>query len=206
VFQVLNLVRARHRPGIAAGPERPAPAAAAARGKDLGDTRRLARVLDLGAMSGVHVSSWERAGGKDRLERAAARARHGREPYDRPVEALELLDDPSGVRVIVLTGEHDLSSAGALRLAFAGAREAGRGVVVELSIVSFVDSTILGAIVEALRECKEEGRGFAVVASNRDDETVPRLLGMTGLRAVFPVYESRAMAIERAAAGLSTPA
>ena len=61
---------------------------------------------------------------------------------------MELLDDPSGVRVIVLTGEQDLASAGALRLAFAGAREAGRGVVVELSIVSFVDSTILGAIVE----------------------------------------------------------
>lgn len=119
---------------------------------------------------------------------------------------MELLDDPSGVRVIVLTGEQDLASAGALRLAFAGAREAARGVVVELSIVSFVDSTILGAIVEGLRVCKEDGRGFAVVAADRDDEAVPRLLGMTGLRTVFPVYESRETAIARAAAGLSAPA
>jgi anti-anti-sigma factor len=119
---------------------------------------------------------------------------------------MELLDDPSGVRVIVLSGEQDLASAGGLRLALAGAREAARGVVVELSIVSFVDSTILGAIVEGLRECKEDGRGFAVVASDRDDEAVPRLLGMTGLRTVFPVYESRETAIARAAAGLSAPA
>jgi anti-anti-sigma factor len=118
---------------------------------------------------------------------------------------LELLDDPSGVRIVILEGEQDLSSAGALRLAFAGAREAGRPVVVELSVVSFVDSTILGAIVGGLRDCKDDGRGFAVVASSSPGEAVPRLLGLTGLRAVFPVYESRELAVERAAAGLNDP-
>jgi anti-anti-sigma factor len=122
------------------------------------------------------------------------------------VDALELLDDPSGVRVVVLQGEQDLSSAGALRLALAGAREAGRAVVVELSIVSFIDSTILGVIVGELRECKEDGRGFAVVASSSEHESVPRLLGVAGLRAVFPVYESRAAAIDHAAAGRNSPA
>jgi anti-anti-sigma factor len=113
---------------------------------------------------------------------------------------MELLDDPSGVRIIVLSGEQDLSSAGSLRLAFAGAREAGRAVV-----VSFIDSTILGAIVGGLRDCKEDGRGFAVVASSSHDEQVPRVLGMTGLEAVFPVYESRRVAVESAAAGRNAP-
>jgi anti-sigma B factor antagonist len=122
------------------------------------------------------------------------------------MDALELLDDPAGVRVVVLKGEQDLSSAGALRLALAGAREAGRAVVVELSIVSFIDSTILGVIVGELRACKEDGRGFAVVASSSESESVPRLLGVAGLRAVFPVYESRAAAIAHAAAGRNSPA
>ena len=121
------------------------------------------------------------------------------------VHDLELLDDPSGVRVVVLSGEQDLSTAGALRLALAGAREAGRAVVVELSIVSFIDSTILGVIIGGLRDCKEDGRGFAVVASSSEDEHVPRLLGLSGMRAVFPIYELRSAAVEQAAAGRNAP-
>jgi len=122
------------------------------------------------------------------------------------VESLEILEDEAGVRVIALSGEQDLSSAAALRLALAGARTAGLGVVVELSVVSFIDSTILGVIVGALRDCKEDGRGFAVVASSDDGEPVPQLLGLTGMRAVFPVFENRATAVERAAAGQNSPA
>jgi anti-sigma B factor antagonist len=122
------------------------------------------------------------------------------------VDDLELLDDPSGVRVVVLSGEQDLSTAGALRLALAGAREAGRPVVVELSIVSFIDSTILGAIIGGLRDCKMDGRGFAVVASSSEEEHVPRLLGLSGMRAVFPIYELRSAAVEHAAAGRNAPA
>ena len=126
--------------------------------------------------------------------------------YDRHVDDLELLDDPSGVRIVVLRGEQDVASAGALRLALAGAREASRAVVIELSIVSFIDSTILGAIVGGLRDCKDDGRGFAVVTSSSEDEHVPRLLGLTGMHAVFPVFASRAAAIEHAAAGRNEPA
>ncbi len=36
------------------------------------------------------------------------------------VDDLELLDDPSGVRIVVLSGEQDLSTAGGLRLALGG--------------------------------------------------------------------------------------
>ena len=122
------------------------------------------------------------------------------------VESLELIEDPSGVRIVVLKGEQDIASAGALRLALAGAREAHRAVVVELSIVSFVDSAILGVIVGGLRDCKDDGRGFAVVTASSHDEQVPRVIGLTGLRAVFPVYESREAAVEQAAAGRNMPA
>jgi anti-anti-sigma factor len=122
------------------------------------------------------------------------------------MDDLELLDDPSGVRIVVLHGEHDIASVGALRLALAGAREANRAVVVELSIVAFVDSTILGVIVGGLRDCKNDARGFAVVTPSSPDEYVPRLLGATGMYGVFPVYESRAEAVAHAAAGRNAPA
>ena len=121
------------------------------------------------------------------------------------VSGLEMLEGTAGVRVIVLLGEHDVSSAPALRLALAGARQAGCGVVVELSVASFVDSSVLGAILGGLRDAKEDGRGFAVVASDQQEGHVPRLLGITGLRAVFPVFESRLIAAERAAAGHNGP-
>jgi anti-sigma B factor antagonist len=122
------------------------------------------------------------------------------------VTDLELLDDPSGVRIIVLTGEQDLSSAGQLRLALAGAHEAGRAIVIELSMTSFIDSTILGVIVGALRDCTSDGRGFALVAAADDEGMVPRLLGFVGLLAVFPTYASRSEAVEQAAAGRNRPA
>jgi anti-anti-sigma factor len=121
------------------------------------------------------------------------------------VESLEILDDASGVRVIVLSGEHDISSAAALRHALAGARKAGLAVVIELTMVSFIDSTILAVIVGALRDFKEDGRGFAVVASPEKSEPAPRLLGIAGMRAVFPVFDDRSVALDRAAAGHNTP-
>jgi anti-anti-sigma factor len=124
-------------------------------------------------------------------DRARARPRVARRPFGSACRGSEW--------------EQDLSTAGALRLALAGAREAGRAVVVELSIVSFIDSTILGVIIGGLRDCKEDGRGFAVVASSSEDEHVPRLLGLSGMRAVFPIYELRSAAVEQAAAGRNAP-
>ena len=123
------------------------------------------------------------------------------------VDNLELLDDPSGVRIMVLSGEQDLSTAGGLRLALAGAREAGRAVVVESVdrvLHRFDDSRRQSSA--GCATARRIGRGFAVVASSSEDEHVPRLLGLSGMRAVFPIYELRSAAVEHAAAGRNAPA
>ena len=54
-----------------------------------------------------------------------------------------------GVAVIVLRGEHDMSTAGLLEAAIVSALDAGRPVIVDLSTVSFIDSSIAAVLLRA---------------------------------------------------------
>lgn len=88
-----------------------------------------------------------------------------------------------GVSVVTLRGEHDLSSADAVR------SELGRsesGVVANLAEVTFIDSSILGVLVE----CSQSGRPFAVAAPPESSPEVQRLLELTGLSSLLPVHRS----------------
>jgi anti-anti-sigma factor len=71
--------------------------------------------------------------------------------------------------VLVLRGEHDLSTQPRLRAAIDEALAAGRSVVIDLSEVEFIDSTVLAAILYGQRRATAgnggRGQGFAVVAS-----------------------------------------
>lgn len=118
---------------------------------------------------------------------------------------LTVSTDVDGVSVLVLEGEHDLATAMPLREALVEAGEAERSVVIELSVVSFIDSTILGVILGGLRRAKEQGRGYALVISDQSEDAVPRLLEITGLRAIFPVFFSRDLAIASASTGINAP-
>jgi anti-sigma B factor antagonist len=110
--------------------------------------------------------------------------------------ALERTD--AGLSVLSITGEHDLSTAPVLRQRLGGLIEEGVPIVVDLSPASFVDSSILGAILEGRRRAESEGRGFAVCHANGAD-SVGRVLDVTGLRSELPVHASR----EQAAAAAS---
>ena len=119
---------------------------------------------------------------------------------------LTVRTESDGVSVLVLEGEHDLATAMPLREAIVEAGEANRAVVIELSVVSFIDSTILGVILGGLRRAKEHGRGYALVISDQPEDAVPRLLEITGLRAIFPIFFSRDLAVASAEAGCNAPA
>jgi anti-sigma B factor antagonist len=120
------------------------------------------------------------------------------------------LDDSHGdVRVVVVRGEHDIYTAPALRdrldqaLGTADDSSSPTGVVVDLSGATFLDSSILGALLEARRQALEESIGY-VVSLGRDPEPgVQRILEITGLVPVFPVVRSIEEALE---AARSTPA
>jgi anti-sigma B factor antagonist len=102
--------------------------------------------------------------------------------------AIERTD--SGVAVLTISGEHDLSTAPILRRRLEGLLDEGTAVVVDLSPATFVDSSILGVILDGRRGAATAGIGFAIVHANGAD-AVDRVLEVTGLRAELPVHASR---------------
>jgi anti-sigma B factor antagonist len=109
--------------------------------------------------------------------------------------ALEQIDRKGGrgLAVLTISGEHDLGTAPALRQRLDQLQEGDRGIVIDLSPATFVDSTILGLIIEARRRAVEAKQGFGV-AQNGQTEAVARVLEITGLRDELPVHSDRAAA------------
>jgi anti-sigma B factor antagonist len=118
--------------------------------------------------------------------------------------ALERTD--AGLAVLTISGEHDLSTAPALRRRLEDLLEQRESIVVDLSPATFIDSTILGVILDARRRAEDDGLGFAVSHANGTD-AVGRVLEITGLRAELPVHEAREAATVAAVnpAGKSAP-
>jgi anti-sigma B factor antagonist len=113
--------------------------------------------------------------------------------------ALERTD--TGLALLTIIGEHDLSTAPDLRRRFEELLGNGEPIIVDLSPATFVDSSILGVILDARRRAEEEGLGFAVSHSNGADP-VGRILDITGLRSKLPVHGGR----EEAAAAANSSA
>jgi anti-sigma B factor antagonist len=116
-----------------------------------------------------------------------------------------VLDDSHGdVRVVVVRGEHDIYTAPALRDSLEqalGTPEGGAataGVVVDLSASTFLDSSILGALLEARRQALERSLGYVVCLGEEPEPGVQRILEITGLVPVFPVVRSLVEALEAA--------
>ena len=105
--------------------------------------------------------------------------------------------DP-GVAVITFSGEHDLNTAPELRGRLAAALEERVPVVVDFSGAAFIDSSILGAVLDARQQARERGLGFAL---SDGAQPVQRVIEVTGLDTTLPVYPSRSAAIEEAHAG-----
>jgi len=114
-----------------------------------------------------------------------------------------LEDAADDVLAVVVEGEHDIYTAPALRerLDEALAREGG-GVVVDLTAATFVDSSILGALLDARRRAQERSQGFVVQVGAGAEPGVQRILDITGLIPVLPVVGDREAAIAAARGGL----
>jgi anti-sigma B factor antagonist len=100
------------------------------------------------------------------------------------------------VVVLVLLGEHDLSTAPDVRAAVDEAVGSGRDVIVDLAQTEFIDSSILGVLVSGYRSATaepESHRSFAVVA--RPDGPVTRLFELVAISDLIRVYPTRAAAL-----------
>lgn len=109
--------------------------------------------------------------------------------------ALEPTD--AGVAVVKITGEHDLSTAPGLGSRLKRLIADRSPVVIDLSPATFIDSSILGVILDAKRRAGAASLGFAVVNAG-EGEAVRRVLEVTGLRTALPVHEAREEALAAA--------
>jgi len=99
----------------------------------------------------------------------------------------------SGVPVLLVTGEVDVSTAPELRERLVAVAEKGdRVVVVDLTNVSFVDSTALGVLVSGVKRFRNVGGDLRLVVTQPH---ISKVLEITGLTDVFAIYSTSAEAV-----------
>lgn len=98
--------------------------------------------------------------------------------------------------VVVLTGEHDVYTAPALRDQISAVIDENVPFVVDLTPATFIDSSVLRVLLEARREADERALGFAVALGENEAPGVRRVLEVTGLIPVFPVLPARKDALK----------
>ena len=102
------------------------------------------------------------------------------------------VESRAGVWLLSLHGEHDIATQPSLREQLGHVRAAGGPIVVDLSGASFVDSTIVGALLE----CAEGGSAVSAVAP--PESAARRLADLVRMADALPVYDDLASGIDAA--------
>lgn len=102
--------------------------------------------------------------------------------------------EDGGFVVVGVAGELDVYTAPVLEEALGDLVDEGKtDVVVDLTGVSFMDSTGLGLLIKALKWTREKDGTLAVVANT---EKILKVFRITGLNGVIPLHETVAEAIK----------
>jgi anti-sigma B factor antagonist len=97
--------------------------------------------------------------------------------------------------VISLAGEVDLYTAPEFKqqlLEVIG--QGGKGVVVDFTDTTFIDSTTLGVLVGGVKRLRTNDGELSLVCSDRN---ITKIFEITGLDRVFTIYPTRAEALEQ---------
>jgi anti-sigma B factor antagonist len=95
--------------------------------------------------------------------------------------------------LVALRGEVDIYTAPRLKERLLELLDGGAtGIVVDLSAVTFIDSTALGVLIGGVRRLRDVGGSMALVVTTR---TVERVLTITGLDRVFAIHDTREAAL-----------
>jgi anti-sigma B factor antagonist len=97
------------------------------------------------------------------------------------------ISEQQGASVVAFTGEVDLESSPAAREILLKCLESTSKVIVDLSKVSYIDSSGVASLVEALQAAKKNGSQFALAAVS---EPTRRVLELARLDKVFTLYDS----------------
>jgi anti-sigma B factor antagonist len=109
----------------------------------------------------------------------------------------ESADPEEGFSVVRLLGEADAYSAPRVRDDLAAALGGEAPLVIDLTRATFVDSTIMGVMLESLKRCEQLDRKFLLLLPADGAPEIHRLFKLTGLEKLLPVVRSWEEAAER---------
>jgi anti-anti-sigma factor len=94
-----------------------------------------------------------------------------------------------GVALVSLIGEHELYGARKLqeRLEFLIAE--GLSIVIDLTSAMFLDSSIVGVLLNAQKVAASSSVDYSVVLAESTGEPVRRMFEITGLTRILPIVE-----------------
>ncbi len=93
--------------------------------------------------------------------------------------------EEAGFVIVGVSGEVDLSWSSDVRKAVLAALRKANKVLVDLSQVSYIDSSGVAALVEGFQTARGESKNFALLAIS---EPVRAVLELARLDQVFPIY------------------
>ena len=100
----------------------------------------------------------------------------------------------AGLGIVSLSGEVDIYTAPQFKECMLELIDTGvERLVVDLSDVTFIDSTALGVLIGGVRRVHTAGGAMALVVTSR---AVERVLSITGLDRVFTIHATREAAFE----------
>src|SRR5262245_15504580 len=101
------------------------------------------------------------------------------------------ITEQNGHTVVALEGEIDLEQAGTVRRALLDSLKKGRNVLVDLSKVTYIDSSGIASLVEGLQVARRQRSELALVSVN---QRVRRVLELARLDKVFQIHADLAAA------------
>jgi anti-sigma B factor antagonist len=115
---------------------------------------------------------------------------------------VRIADSPDGCSVVTIAGELDLSTIPKMRRPLLEQIAQRPAVLVDLSELSFIDSSGIGALIQACRSTN--GTPMHVVIGR--DSQVERIFSIAGVSAAMPIFSDREEALAELAArrGAST--
>jgi anti-sigma B factor antagonist len=107
----------------------------------------------------------------------------------------------SAVVVLVAGGEIDYAASPQLKERLAARMDQGiTRVVLDLSTVTFIDSTAIGALVSAATRLHELGEGTLAIVCPEENRRVLRIFEIAGVESLIALHSSREEAVAELAA------
>jgi anti-sigma B factor antagonist len=108
-----------------------------------------------------------------------------------PLLAVHIEDSERGASVVTLSGELDLSTIPRMQPALMEQISQRRAVLVDLTGLSFIDSSGIGVLIQASRESNGTPLGVVIGPGSQ----VERVFGITGVDKAMRVYLDREQAL-----------